>query len=117
MNQNSLSAYFDESNQKKFKSHKAKIVRELSKRPNQHSYLLAHRIGLTNEATKKRLTDLLQENVIEISDNEIYYGNQVSIYKLRDQLSMFPKNKKPTLRKWLKQYFPDILKKYDESTN
>ena len=112
MKQNSLKAYFDESNQRKFNSHKAKIIRELKEIPNQHSYQLANNIILSNEATKKRLTDLLNEGSIEVSGSVEYYGNMVSTYRIKEQLTFFC-DRKLTLRNWMKDRYPENLKEYD----
>lgn len=112
MNQNSLQAYFDESNQRKFNSHKARIIRSLKEIPNQHSYHLSMRVRLSNEAAKKRITDLLNEGFIEVSGSVDYYGNTVSTYRIKEQLT-FLCDRKPTLRSWMKENHPENLKEYD----
>ena len=112
MNQNSLKAYFDESNQRKFNSHKAKIIRELSKTPYQHSYQLARNVRLSNEAIKKRLSDLLNEGSIVVSGSVEYYGNSVSLYRVKTDHEI-DSVRKPTLRNWLKDRHHEILKQYD----
>ena len=109
---NSLKAYFDKNNQRKFKSHRAIIVRELVVNPRQHSYKLALRLGLSNEAVKKRLNDLINDKVIEICGDIDYCGNTQSLYKIRDQLSMFPVEKKLTLGQYLKKNHPEIYEEY-----
>ena len=112
MNQNSLQAYFDESNQRKFNSHKAKIIRELKEIPNQHSYQLANNIILSNEATKKRLTDLLNEGSIEVSGSVEYYGNNVSLYRVKTDHKIDFICKVP-FKKWVKDTYPEVLKQYN----
>jgi len=114
MKTNSLLAYFDEENQKKFNSHKGLILRELKQRPGQHSYLLADRLQLSNEAVKKRLSELLESGFIKITGTTSFYGNLISNYEVVGQLDMFEKPKKPTLGKWLKTKYPEIYKKYQE---
>ena len=112
MNQNSLKAYFDESNQRKFNSHKAIIFRELSKTPYQHSYQIARNVKLVNEEVKKRLTDLLNEGSIMVTGSVEYHGNTVSIYKVISDPDPYS-FRKLTLRTWMKDRHPDILKEYD----
>ena len=112
MNKNSLKAYFDESNQRKFNSHKAIIFRELSKNPCQHSYQIARNVKLSNESCKKRITDLLNEGSIIVTDSVKYHGNTVSIYKVISDPDPYS-FRKLTLRTWMKEHHPDILKEYD----
>lgn len=114
---NSLSAYFDKSNQRKFRSHRGMIIRELSKSPGQHSYQLSDKLNLSNEAVKKRLNDLINDSVIEICGEAERYGNTQSLYKIKDQLSMFEVEKKMKLRKWLDINYPSILFEYDATIN
>ena len=113
MNKNSLNAYFDEGNQKKFNSHCGMIIRELKNRPNQHSYLIADRLMLSNEAVKKRLSDLINKELIVVSGDLSYYGNTVSLYKINNEPLLFPVEKL-TLRKWLKSKHPEILEQYEK---
>ena len=112
MKQNSLKAYFDESNQRKFNSHKAIIFRELSKTPYQHSYQIARNVKLVNEEVKKRLTDLLNEGSIMVTGSVEYYGNSVSLYRVKTDHEI-DSVRKPTLRNWLKDRHHEILKQYD----
>lgn len=111
MNNNSLSAYFDENNQKKFNSHRARIIRELFSRPNQHSYMLSDRLLVSNEGIKKRLTELLQDGIIEVSSIEEFYGNKVSCYKITNEQKEL--HKKQNLRQWLKEKYPNILFEFE----
>ena len=113
MTNNSLKAYFDKSNQRKFKSHRAMLIRELSKNPSQHSYQLASKLQLTNEAVKKRINDLMNDKIIEICGKSEYYGNTQSLYKIKDQLSMFKLVKPLTLKQYLKRNYSEIYEEYE----
>ena len=113
MNKNSLSAFFDESNRRTFKSHKARLVRELSRNPNQHTHQLALKMGLSNEQVNKRLSDSDNSDIFETNGNTTYRGNSIALYKIKDQLSMFPLEKKISLRNWLKNDYPEILFEYE----
>lgn len=117
MNKNSLKAYFDKSNKRTFNSHKGMIVRELRLRPNQHSRELAIRLRLSNEAIKKRLTDLKEDDLIEVAFDTVFMGQTVGVYRIKEQLQMFPKEEKPSLRKWLDMNHPEILFKYNALFN
>lgn len=117
MNKNSLMAYFDKSNQRKFNSHKAMIVRELKLRPNQHSREIAIRLKLSNEAVKKRLTDLKKEGSIEVAFDTVFMSQTVGVYRIKEQLSMFHKEQKPSLKKWLEINYPATLYEYEALIN
>lgn len=112
INQNSLSAYFDESNQRTFNSHRAMIVRELKANPFQHSYQLAKKLGLTNEAVKKRLSDLTEFDIIETNGSVYVHKNLCAIYNIKEMQPLFPV-KKLTLRQWLKSNHPNIFNEYE----
>jgi len=113
MNKNSLSAYFDESNQRTFKSHKARIVRYLSRNPLQTTHQVSANIGLTNEQANKRLSDSDNSDIFEAVQGGTHNGNPCALYRIKEQLSMFPVEKKISLRKWLENEYPEILHKYE----
>ncbi|MBT3206929.1 MAG: hypothetical protein HN704_18315 [Bacteroidetes bacterium] len=112
MKANSLSAYFDETNKRKFKSHCALIVRELYRNPGQHSYRLSAKLKLSNEGIKKRISDLLNIGIIEVCGEVKYYGNINSLYQIAEQLPEHPVNK-ISLRRWLKKDYPFILDEFN----
>lgn len=116
-NQNSLSAYFDESNKRTFKSHKARLIRELSKNPGQHTHQLALKLRLSNEQVNKRLSESANSDIFETCGNTTYFGNPIALYKLKDQLSMFPVEKKLSLRKWIEKNHPSIIFEYEALIN
>ena len=109
---NSLNAYFDPNNKVKFNTHRGMIIRKLFAFPNQHSYLLAEKLNLKNEAIKKRLTDMHKEGIIEVSGNFVYHGNTVSLYKIKDQLQLFEVEKIPSFINWAKKQYPGVLNEY-----
>lgn len=109
MNKNSLNAYFDESNQRRFNSHRGMIIRELKRKPGQHSYMLSLHLRLTNEAVKKRLSDLYYDGLIEVSGTYNFGGNDISCYKINEQLNLFSSERKPTLKKWMQKNYPSVL--------
>ena len=101
-NKNSLAAYFNPENKRTFKSHKARIIRELSRNPAQHTHQLASKLNLSNEQVNKRLTDECNSDIFETCGNTTYRGNPIALYKLKDQLSMFPVEKIPTFTQYAK---------------
>ena len=114
---NSLSAYFDESNQRKFKSQKAQIVRLLTSNPNHSRFYVGKMIGISDHAAQKRLSDLITEGTIFISGERKHGDNTISLYSIKQQLELYPVKKKPTLIKFLEDEYPDILHKYNALVN
>lgn len=112
-NKNSLAAYFDESNQRTFKGHKAQIIRYLSLNPLKTTHQVAFNIGLTNEKVSKRLTDSDNSDIFEAVQGGFHNGNPCALYRIKEQLNLFPVEKKIPLRKWLEKEFPEILFKYN----
>jgi predicted ArsR family transcriptional regulator len=114
---NSLSAYFDESNQRKFKSQKAQIVRLLTSNPNHSRFYVGKMLGISDHAAQKRLSDLLTEGTIFVSGERKHGYNTISLYSIVQQLELYPGEKKPTLIKFLKDEHPDIFHKYNALYN
>ena len=114
MNNNSLSAYFDKNNQRTFKSHKAKIIRELYRKPLQHTHQIALKLSMTNEQVNKRVCEAANSDIFETCGNTVHRGNTIALYKLKDQLSIFPNEKKLSLKKWLENNYPEKIKEYED---
>jgi len=109
---NSLAAYFDESNQRKFKSQKAQIVRLLTSDPNHSRFYVGYLLGISSHAAQKRLSDLINEETIFVSGERKHGENTVSLYSIKQQLDLYPPEKKPPLKEWLKKEYPNILAEY-----
>lgn len=109
---NSLSAYFDPKNKRMFNGLKSQILRELRKKPNQSKYQLMSELFCRDDKIQKRLTDLFNDGIIEVTGEVEVNGNMVSCYSICEQQSMFA-SKPRTLAKWLKDEHPEILHKYE----
>lgn len=114
---NQLAAYFDENNQKKFKSQKAKIVRYLKDNPNRSRFSTGDHLGISSHASQKRLSDLVNEGTIKVTGNRKHGDNTISLYSLTEQLHLFSIPKKPSLSKFLKENYPHILFEYKARFN
>lgn len=114
---NSIAAYFDESNKKKFNTQKAKIVRYLKDNPNRSRFSTGEHLGISSHAAQKRLSDLSKEGTITVTGERKHGDNTISLYSLSDQFKLFTFEKKPSLRKFLKANHPHILFEYDARYN
>jgi len=110
---NSLKAYFDPDNIRKWKSHKGQILHALryAKYPLTR-WDISQQIDLNDHAVQKRLSDLKNEGLIEECGTITYNGNDCSLYRIKEQLQLFNQPEKLTLKKWLQKKYPIILKEY-----
>lgn len=113
MNSNSLNAYFDKNNQRKFNSQKAKIVRFLSQYPEQSRFTLGYYLGISDHAAQKRISDLVNEGIVCPSGTITNGNNQVSVYSLCDNQHE-KKSAKISLKSFLKENHPEILEQYEK---
>ena len=114
---NSLSAYFDESNQRKFKSQKAKIVRYLKGNPNRSRFSTGNHLGISSHSAQKRLSDLINEGTIKVTGERKHGENTISLYSLMEQLQLFDIPKKANINVFLKEYYPHILIEFNGRNN
>ena len=114
---NSLKAYFDPDNIRKWKSHKGLILHALryAKYPLTR-WEISQQINLNDHAVQKRLSDLKNEWLIEECGTITYNGNDCSLYRIKEQLQLFSLPEKLTLKKWLQNNYPKIYTEY-ENTN
>lgn len=97
MKSNSIKAYFDETNQKAFNRHRAIIYRYLfNQTVPQSRRMIAEGTGLTEIQIVRRLSEMQNSNEIEYCGNVTEGKNENSLYKVKDQISMFPVQKKKT---------------------
>ncbi|MCK5605325.1 hypothetical protein KAR91_25760 [Candidatus Pacearchaeota archaeon] len=115
-NQNSITAYTNPNNQKKFNTQKAQIVRLLIDNPNHSRFYLGLRLGIGDHGIQKRLSDLYNEGIIQVSGSRKHGENTISLYSVVSQLSMF-QEKKPTLRQFIKKEYPNVLHEFNARYN
>jgi len=94
---NSLRAYFDENNQRKFKSNRQKIYWYMFdvKTP-QSARMVETATGIDYYSVVRRFADLRNDGEIEYTGDIEEFGNMCSLYKIKDQTSLFPVPKKKT---------------------
>lgn len=113
MNSNSLSAYFNENNVKKFSTQKAQIVRLLSRNPNHSRFYVGRQLGISDIAAQRRLSDLLKENSIYVSGEREHGGNTISLYSVKLHQDLYPIDILPTFLEWSKINYPQIVFEYN----
>lgn len=114
---NSISAYFDENNQKKFKSQKAQIVRYLKDNPNRSRFSTGDCLRISSHAAQKRLSDLVNEGTIRVTGERKHGNNTISLYSLLNQLQLFGIPQKQTITSFLKEHYPHVLIEFNGRNN
>jgi len=90
-------------------THRQRCLKGLERETNGLTYpQLAVKIGLTQQQTWKRLSELHTENLIMICGTTDTYSR----YRLVREPGLFPVEKVPTFTKWCKKEYPDIWNKY-----
>lgn len=113
MNTNSLNAYFDKTNQRKFNSQKAKIVRFLSQYHEQSRFSIGYYLGISDHAAQKRISDLISDGIVYPSGTAMNGNNQVSLYSLCNTNDNH-KQIKMSLKSFIKENHPEILEQYEK---
>ncbi len=111
-NHNSITAYCNPNNQKKFNSERAMIARDLLLKSNQSRLNLGRRLGINDIEVQRRLSDMKRDGEVQVTGSRKHGENTISLYSLTSQLSMFP-DKKLTLRQYFSKEAPDLLHKFD----
>jgi len=111
MTENSTNAYIQTEELRQ--SNKNKVFEALKTERNQSRFEIGRKTGLGDIESQRRLSDLYNEGKAIITGSRKHFNQEVSLYSVKDQLDLFPKKKKPRLRKWLEQEAPELLTKYD----
>lgn len=91
---------------------KAKVFAALLAERNQSRFEIGRKTGLGDIEAQRRLSDLVNEDKVEITGSRKHFKRDVSLYSVKEQLTIF--EKKVSLRKWLKKEHPEILEQYEK---
>lgn len=111
MTANSIEAY--NKTKELRQQNKSKVFAALQTEPNQSRFEIGRKTGLGDIESQRRLSDLVNEDKAVITGSRKHFNRNVSLYSVKQQLVIF--KKKITLKKWLKQEYPEILEIYKNS--
>ena len=94
-------------------TNKQKVLEALRAEDNQSRFEVGRHTGLGDWEAQKRISDLVNDGKVVITGSRKHGNNEISLYSIKKQLSLFPEKKKPSLRNWLKKEYPEILYKYE----
>jgi len=111
MTENSIKAYNQTA--KLQQSNKEKVLQALRKEGNHSRFWVGRETGLGHLESQRRLSDLVNEDKVVITGSRKHFNQDISLYSIKDQGTLFPVEKQLSLRQWLKKEFPEILYKYE----
>jgi predicted HTH transcriptional regulator len=94
-------------------SNKSKCLEALRTEPNQSRFEIGRKTGLGDIEAQRRLSDLYNDEKIDITGSRKHGEHEVSLYSVRSQLVLFPNVKPPTFTKWAKENHPEIWHEYE----
>ena len=110
MTANSIEAY--NSTTELRQTNKQKVFEALNQEPNSSRFEVGRLTGLGGFEAQRRLSDLMNDGKVVITGSRKHGNNEVSLYSVKSQLELFDR-KRPRLRAWLKNHYPEILTKYE----
>jgi len=111
MTKNSMDA-FASTEQMRLK-HKQRVLIALKNNPKSSRFSIGRITGLGDIEAQRRISELMNEKLVEITGSRLHLGNYISLFSVKEQLELFPKVKKPGLKRWLKTEHPEILDLYE----
>lgn len=110
MTQNSIAAF--NSTVELRQTNKQKVFECLKENPNSSRFEVGRLTGLGGFESQRRISDLVNNGKVIITGSRKHFNNEVSLYSVKNQLELFPVEKRPSFAKWAKQEFPEIWEKY-----
>jgi len=92
---------------------KQKVWEALQTERNQSRFEIGRKTMLGDIEAQRRLSDLINEDKAVITGSRKHFKRDVSLYSVKEQLSMF-NEKKLTLKAWLKTNHADIFEQWEK---
>ena len=109
----SKQAFIDTQNVKRRESHRKQITRVMQSGIWLTNRGISLRTGLDYEQVHKRTSELVQDGTLRIVAAEFESGNLCSVYKINEELMLFPV-KKLRCSEWLKINHPAIFDEWEK---
>jgi len=109
----SQQAYLSNENRVKRESHRKQITRLMQSGIWLTNRGISLRTGLSYEQVHKRTSELVQDGTLKIVAAEFESANLVSVYKINEELMLFPV-KKLRCAEWLKINYPEVFEQWQQ---
>ena len=90
------------------------VFNALLKHPRSSRFCIGRITGLGDIEAQRRISDLVNEGKVVVVGKRKHFKRNVSLYYVKDQLELYPTEKKLSLKAWMKYWYPTILKEYSE---
>lgn len=110
MTQNSIETFHKTTELRQ--TNKQKVLLALKVENNQSRFEIGRRTGLDDIEVQRRLSDLYNEDKAVITGSRKHFECDVSLYSIKQQLELYPKEKKPTFLQWAKQNRPEWITEF-----
>lgn len=88
------------------------VFNALKKNPNSSRFCIGRITGLGDIEAQRRLSDLKAEGKVIVSGKRKHFKRNISLYSVKQQLELYPEEKKLTFEKWAKKYRPNWWNEY-----
>ena len=110
MTENSIEAFNATKEQRKI--NKQIVFNALLKHTRSSRFCIGRITGLGDIEAQRRISDLVTDEKVIAVGKRKHFKRNVSLYSVKDQLTLYPAIKKLTLKQFLEKEHPDILHKY-----
>lgn len=112
MTENSIEAFH--ATKELREKNKQLVFNALLKHPRSSRFCIGRITGLGDIESQRRISDLVNKDktIIAVGKRK-HFKRNVSLYSVKDQLELYPTEKKPTIRQFFKDEAPELLKKFD----
>lgn len=93
-------------------TNKEKVFEALKTERNQSRFEVGRKAGLSDIEAQRRLSDLVNEGKVIITGSRKHFEHEISLYSVKEQLTLYKKEKPLKLADWLKQTHPMILDEF-----
>ena len=111
MTQNSIKTYNQTSELRQ--TNKMIVLKALQSEPNQSRFEIGRKTGLGDIESQRRLSDLVNEDKAIITGSRKHFKHDVSLYSVKEQLTLYPVEKPKKLVEWLKDGYLAIYEEYE----
>ena len=95
------------------KTNKEKVFECLKIERNQSRFEIGRRTGLGDIESQRRLSDLVNDGKAIITGSRKHFEHKVSLYSVKEQLTLYQVENPKKLAEWLKQVHPKIFEEYE----
>ena len=94
-------------------TNKRKVLDALFTEPDQSRFEIGRKTGLGDIEAQRRLSELINDGKVIITGTRKHFNCDVSLYSVKQQLELYPAEKKLTFKEWVKINHPEVLNEWE----